>query len=201
MTSPKQNCLNCQQIFYQQSLVPLECIDFFFGGQQISLIGCYVEAPISSNTGNGPKICQSCLDQLRTCHSSSKRSVLVNRDQQRPTHVCGTCGQLSSASNTLNMRLTVVNINGRQIHLEQCFSAVYNQDIGIQKHPMICLACLSVIVEDYANLTANVKVKEESIELEVECKQEPELHIESICDWSGIAEKMDLDVPNSVFAG
>jgi hypothetical protein len=145
MASSQGNCLNCQQIYYQQSLLPLDYVDFTFGGQKISLIGCFVESQPKAGTSDGPKICLTCLELLRTCHSASKRTVMATDQLQKPTYVCATCYQLSPANNLMNIRLTVVNIDGRQMNLEQCVKRTLKTDANL----MICLACLSVIVEEY----------------------------------------------------
>jgi Zinc finger, C2H2 type len=169
MASSKGSCLNCHQIYYQQSLLPLDYVDFAFGGQKISLIGCFVESQPKPTTFDGPKICLTCLELLRTCHSASKRTVMANDSLHKPTYVCATCYQLSPANNLMNIRLTVINIDGRQVNLEQCVKKTMRTDASL----MICLACLSVIVEEYQQLDENrcgppIEMVPELVEIKIE---------------------------------
>jgi hypothetical protein len=146
MASPQENCLNCQQTFYQQSLHPLKLEDFTFAGHRIESLACFVESPELSSC---PKVCNSCLSLLRASHVVNKRSILTNEVLQKPTHVCVTCQQLNPVNNLMNMRLTVIRINDRQVNLEECVKTCMQTTIRTDVNMMICLACMSAIVEEY----------------------------------------------------
>jgi hypothetical protein len=153
MSNLQDNCLSCHQTYYQQSLKTLEYVDFTFGGQPISLIGCFVESSMSSASGgNGPKICLTCLERLRTCHFTNKRATKPENITEKLSYTCATCCQLGSANNMLDMRLTVVNSNGRQVNLEDCVKVCRKIDRMPGENLTICLSCVSVIVEDFIRL-------------------------------------------------
>jgi hypothetical protein len=151
MSNSRENCQNCSETFYKQSLIPLEYVDFTFGGQKITLIGCFVESSTNQAAISGcPKICQSCLELLRPSFLGNGHT-LVKDGQSRKTHICASCSDYFPPSVMMSMTLTVINIDGHGVKLAECYKTCMNLEVPNGNSLMVCLACVSTLANSYNN--------------------------------------------------
>jgi Zinc finger, C2H2 type len=212
MSNSRENCSHCSETFYQQYLFPLEYVDFAFGGQNITLIGSFVETSIKNpSISNGcSKICRTCLELLRSSFSGTNLTVM-NDDRLRMTHICATCSDFFPTSVMMSMQLTVISFDGQSVKLLDCYQNYSKKEV--HSGFMVCLACVSAIANLYVKqklenqsngMLKGVKLEPISMDavydcepqvatnhsLEVICKAEPELIIENQWNENSFTESI-----------
>jgi hypothetical protein len=166
MASSKENCQNCLQTFYTQSLFPLELEDFKFGGQILTLIGCFMESPVRPVPQDCPKICRTCLELLKTTFTGGEHSLTQRATTRKPFHICVACSEFFPANVMMSMHLTVVNCNRQSVKLIDCYKACMNQQDALSgSNLMVCLACVSTITENFRQFYGRDVLEESSSEL------------------------------------
>jgi hypothetical protein len=158
MAGLKENCKHCLETFYRQSLLPLELVDFPFGDQKLTLIGCFVESTADSVASDCPKICRTCLDLLRTTFVGGEHSLAnVNRGM-KSSHICATCSEFYPSNVMMSMQLTVLNYNGQPVQLFECYKVCTKQGVTSGGSIMVCLACVSTLAYEYSH-RATIKIE------------------------------------------
>jgi hypothetical protein len=180
MASPKENCQNCYETFYQQSLLPLELVDFTFGGQQLTLVGCFVESSLRSFTNSDcTKVCRTCLELIRTTFVGNDRVLFTDQKAVHPTHMCATCADFYPVNVMMSMQLTVIFCNGRSVKLFDCYNELCTkQEVTHDGKQMVCLACVSAIARTYMKRSTQTVIDGEVTQME-DVKTEPFLTVAS----------------------
>jgi hypothetical protein len=151
MSSSSEKCQHCTELFYRQSLFPLEYVGLTFCGEKVNAIGCYVEPSVNQQIlSDCPKICRTCLELLRTTFSDNNGKSLTNNEKPRKkvSHICATCLDTFPGSVMMSIQLTVINYEGHRIKLVDCYKTC-TKSTPSGGGFLICLACISTILDAY----------------------------------------------------